>query len=136
MALDRHEFTKRFLGGTIDVRGDQTDTETTTTTDTTLEDGIIIKCAPLFKSSAQRLKGVLVRHVGDTTVYLDLEGQVIKAGKVNLNFANFTEINQVINMYQPEYFKLTNGQRVEFNKFDLIETAVLPVLEQRDYYMR
>ena len=136
MALDRHEFTRRFLGETIDVTGSQTAVTQNNVSDGSLPDGLVIKCAPLFKSTAQRLKGTLVKNAGPVDVYLNLEGQMLKAGSVNLNFATFSEINQIISTYQPQYTRVEGGQEREFSKLDLIDTAELPKLEQRDYYMR
>ena len=136
MALDRHEFTRRFLGDTIDVTGSQTAVTQNNVSEGSLPDGLVIKCAPLFKSTAQRLKGTLVKNAGPVDVYLNLEGQMLKAGSVNLNFATFSEINQIISTYQPQYTRVEGGQEREFSKLDLIDTAELPKLEQRDYYMR
>lgn len=136
MALDRHEFTRRFLGDTIDVTGSQTAVTQNNVSEGSLPDGLVIKCAPLFKSTAQRLKGTLVKNAGPVDVYLNLEGQMLKAGSVNLNFSTFSEINQIISTYQPQYTRVEGGQEREFSKLDLIDTAELPKLEQRDYYMR
>lgn len=136
MALDRHEFTRRFLGDTIDVTGSQTAVTQNNVSEGSLPDGLVIKCAPLFKSTAQRLKGTLVKNAGPVDVYLNLEGQMLKAGSVNLNFATFSEIHQIISTYQPQYTRVEGGQEREFSKLDLIDTAELPKLDQRDYYMR
>lgn len=136
MALDRHEFTRRFLGDTIDVTGSQTAVTQDNVSEGSLPEGLVIKCAPLFKSTAQRLKGTLVKNAGPVDVYLNLEGQMLKAGSVNLNFATFSEIHQIISTYQPQYTRVEGGQEREFSKLELIDTAELPKLEQRDYYMR
>lgn len=136
MALDRHEFTRRFLGDKIDVKGSQTDSTQNSTSEGVLPDGLVIQCAPLFKSTAQRLKGTIVKNAGPVDVYLNLGGQMLKAGSVKLNFATFSEIHQVIMTYQPHYTLVEGGQGREFSKLDLIDTAELPKFEQRDYYMR
>lgn len=126
--MDQQEFARRVLNGKIELESNNTD----------LDDaiqGILIESEPIYKGAARRIKTVISFNHGAVPIYMRVNGTQVKIGDMDLTYDSFNALHRVMSMYQPKYYIVDGDTQQEFQVNMLMDTATLPRLDDRDYYL-
>lgn len=126
------EFEQQFLSGAIKIQSDDSEKQL----QLEIENGLLIELDTIYTAVAERLKRMIDSQEGEDPLYLKVDDQTLFIGSVELTFDFYTRMHNLLNLYNPKYYVVTNGETFEFHKKMLLSSAKIPEMEQKDYFIR